>query len=166
MVKAYLSIGSNIDDRLDYLKKGLLELKNNPKIIITKVSSVYETAPVGFLDQNNFLNLALEIETTLSPFELLEFNQSIEKKLNRIKEIHWGPRTIDIDIITYGSESLDHPKLTIPHREALNRAFVLLPLAEITENEFKINKKNIREILKKIPHDNKIIWLYQETLPF
>ena len=99
MFKAYLSMGSNIDDRPDYLKKGLLELKNNPKIIITKVSSVYETSPVGFLDQNNFLNLALEIETTLSPFELLEFNQSIEKKLNRIKEIHWGPRTIDIDYI-------------------------------------------------------------------
>jgi 2-amino-4-hydroxy-6-hydroxymethyldihydropteridine diphosphokinase len=166
MVKAYLSMGSNIGDRLNFLKEGLNELRNNKEIKITKISSVYETAPVGFLNQNNFLNIIVEIETSLNPFQLLEYNQGIEKKLKRVKEIHWGPRTIDIDIITYGYETIDNPVLKIPHKEALNRAFVLLPLAEITKDDFTINKKKIREILKEIPHDNKIIWLYQETLPF
>ena len=166
MVKAYLSMGSNIGDRLNFLKEGLNELRNNKKIKITKISSVYETAPVGFLNQNNFLNIIVEIETSLNPFQLLEYNQGIEKKLKRVKEIHWGPRTIDIDIITYGYENIDNPVLTIPHKEALNRAFVLLPLAEITKDNFTINNKKIREILKEIPHDKKIIWLYQETLPF
>ena len=166
MVKTYLSIGSNIGDRLSFLKECLNEIRRNNKIEITKISSVYETSPVGFLNQNNFLNIVVEIETSLNPFQLLEYNQGIEKKLKRVKEIHWGPRTIDIDIITYGDETINNPILTVPHKEALNRAFVLLPLAEITKNDFTIDNKNIREILKKIPHDNNTIWLYQETLPF
>ncbi len=166
MVKTYISIGSNIGDRLSFLKECLNEIRKNNKIEITKISSVYETSPVGFLNQNNFLNIVVEIETSLNPFQLLEYNQGIEKKLKRVKEIHWGPRTIDIDIITYGDETINNPILTVPHKEALNRAFVLLPLAEITKNDFTIDNKNIREILKKIPHDNNTIWLYQETLPF
>src|SRR5690554_7013527 len=109
MVKAYLSMGSNIGDRLNFLKEGLNELRNNKEIKINKISSVYETAPVGFLNQNNFLNIIVEIETSLNPFQLLEYNQGIEKKLKRVKEIHWGPRTIDIDIITYGYETIDNP---------------------------------------------------------
>lgn len=166
MVKAYLSLGSNIGNRADFLSKAIKELDSHQEISVTKISSLYETTPVGFLDQQNFLNIVAEINTTLSPLELLSFNQKIEKKLNRIKEIHWGPRTIDIDIVTYGDEIIESEKLTIPHKEAINRAFVLIPLAEITNNDFSINTKKIKEILKKIPHDKNTIWLSQETLPF
>lgn len=165
MVTAYLSMGSNIGDREFFLRRALEELNNNPKIAVTKVSSFYETAPVGYLDQGNFLNIALEIETLFLPEELLKTTQDIEKKLKRTRDIHWGPRTIDIDIITYGNEAFETESLTIPHKEALNRAFVLLPLLEIAGESFEINGQNIKGVLERTPHEENIIWLYQETLP-
>lgn len=166
MVKAYLSLGSNIGNRSAFLAEAIKELNLNENIVVTKISSVYETTPVGFLEQDNFLNITLEIETFLTAWELLTLNQKIEAKLQRTKEIHWGPRTIDIDIITYGEEIIKNDILNIPHKEALNRSFVLVPLAEITAEDFAINGQKIREILIKNPPDNNVIWLSQETLPF
>lgn len=165
MVKSYLSIGSNIGDRLHMLSVSLKELNNTEGIEIKKISSVYETAPVGYTDQDNFLNIAVEIETKLKPEELLKIIQKIELKLKRERKIHWGPRTIDIDIIDYDHQFINSEELILPHKEALNRAFVLLPLMEITSEDFVLNGQKIKDALNKAPHGKDIIWLCQENLP-
>ena len=166
MVKAYLSLGSNIGNRSEFLAKAIEELNSNKNITVKKISSVYETTPVGFLEQDIFLNIAIEIETNLSPWGLMEYNQKIERKLQRIKKIHWGPRTIDIDIIAYDNVIIKSDTLNIPHKEALNRPFVLVPLGEIVDSNFTLKGQNIKEILKKNPPKENVIWLSQETLPF
>lgn len=166
MAKAYLSIGSNLGDRLAMLTKSIKKLNDTDGISVTKISAVYETAPVGYVEQDDFLNLAAEIDTTLNPAELLDIIHKIENKLNRVRNFNWGPRTIDIDIIDYDNQVLNTEELTLPHKEALNRAFVLIPLLEITSENFELNGKKIKDALKKAPHGNDIIWLYRETLPF
>jgi 2-amino-4-hydroxy-6-hydroxymethyldihydropteridine diphosphokinase len=166
MARVYLSLGSNIGDRKKYLTHAISLLGENPKIKLGKISSIYETIAQGFTDQADFLNIVLEVETQLSPLELLELGQKIEQELDRKKLFHWGPRTIDIDIISYDDLQMDSDRLIIPHKEALNRAFVLLPLLEITGDDFELNGVKIKEALERTPHDENIIWLYQETVPF
>ena len=99
MPKVYLSLGSNIGDKFAYLKKAIENLKQHEKIEITKYSSLYETAPVGYLNQDNFINQVIELSTSLLPYELLSVCQMIENKLERKRTIRFGPRTIDIDIL-------------------------------------------------------------------
>jgi len=149
MVKAYLSLGSNIGNRSEFLSKAIKELSFNKKITVKKISSVYETAPVGFLDQDNFLNIAIEIKTSLDPWELMEYNQKIEEKLQRIKKIHWGPRTIDIDILLYGDDHINEENLKVPHPYMTERAFVLVPLHDIAPS-LDICGKSITSYLKKL----------------
>ena len=129
--EAYLSLGSNIGDRMKYLSDALSLLSGNPAIAITDVSSVYETDPVGYTDQDCFLNLVCRIETSLDPFSLLHFMQETENRLGRVRTIRYGPRTIDLDLLTYGSESIDTGELTLPHPRMHERAFVQIPLGEI-----------------------------------
>lgn len=127
----YLGLGSNIGDREYYLKKALRMLNNNEYIIVKDVSSVYETEPVGYLAQDRFLNIVILIETTLKPYELLNYIHSVEKGLDRKRDIHWGPRTIDIDILLFNDFTMNEENLIIPHSQMFNRAFVLIPLNEI-----------------------------------
>ena len=98
MVTAYIALGSNIDEREVYLSDALNLLEGKEEITITKRSSVYETDPVGYTDQNEFLNMVVEVETFSSPYELLDVCQSIEEELGRTRVVKWGPRTIDSDI--------------------------------------------------------------------
>ncbi|MEJ7321648.1 2-amino-4-hydroxy-6-hydroxymethyldihydropteridine diphosphokinase, partial [Staphylococcus epidermidis] len=100
-VQAYLGLGSNIGDRKQQLLKAIDLIGNIKGIKVTKQSSIYETAPIGYTDQPNFLNLCLEIETELSPQQLLKHCLDIEQQLHRVREIRWGPRTLDIDILLY-----------------------------------------------------------------
>ncbi|TYQ16840.1 UNVERIFIED_CONTAM: 2-amino-4-hydroxy-6-hydroxymethyldihydropteridine diphosphokinase [Acetivibrio alkalicellulosi] len=127
--KAYLSLGSNIGNREEFLIKAIREISKLGEDL--KFSNVYETDPVGFINQDSFLNVAVSIYTDLSPQLLLEELHKIENNLNRIRTIQWGPRTIDIDILLYGCLSLDLPMLKIPHPLMFERAFVLIPLKEI-----------------------------------
>ncbi|WP_425805759.1 2-amino-4-hydroxy-6-hydroxymethyldihydropteridine diphosphokinase [Desulfitobacterium sp. Sab5] len=130
-MKAYLSIGGNLGDH----KKNLLEvsrrLSEHPQIKLKKQSSIYETEPWGKLDQPNFWNQVLEIETDLAPLELLGICQQIENDLGRKRIIHWGPRTVDIDILSYDNRVWNDERLTIPHPRMEEREFVLAPLREI-----------------------------------
>lgn len=139
---AYLSLGSNIDDRMTFLGKAEKMLKAHPKIKILKASKIYETEPWpknvvpnghphSEKGEKWFLNQVLEIETSLSPDKLLKEVQTIEHKIGRIKREHWGPREIDIDILLYGDLIIDTPDLQIPHRHIEDRQFVLVPLVEI-----------------------------------
>ncbi|MFT3868123.1 MAG: 2-amino-4-hydroxy-6-hydroxymethyldihydropteridine diphosphokinase [Nibricoccus sp.] len=129
--KAYLALGGNLGDRREYLSAAVRALNSEPGLRVEKISSVYETAPVGVVDQPNFYNLVIEIATTLTPHELLAHCLAIEKKLGRVRAERWGPRTIDLDVLWYENVALEDSSLTLPHPRMKERAFVLVPLAEI-----------------------------------
>lgn len=129
--KVFLGLGSNLGDRQAYLDAACRELSAHQSVQIIQSSSLYESEPVGYLDQGWFLNQVVEIETTLEPDELLHFTQDIENKLGRKRLIHWGPRVIDIDILLYGDRIIKAPHLTVPHPSMYERCFVLMPLREI-----------------------------------
>lgn len=131
MNSAYLSLGTNIGDRDQHLQDAIHLLQQNDAIRVTDLSSLYETEPVGYTDQAAFLNMALKIETSLSPDSLLDACMTIEQALGRERVIHWGPRTIDLDILLYNHDNIKTDRLIVPHPRMTERAFVLIPLAEI-----------------------------------
>ncbi|RKD32972.1 2-amino-4-hydroxy-6-hydroxymethyldihydropteridine diphosphokinase [Thermohalobacter berrensis] len=149
MAKAYLGLGSNIGDKKYYIDSALKFLNENENINVTKVSSYYETEPVGYKEQDCFLNVVAKIETSFSPYDLLEYCNHIEQKLKRKRLIRWGPRTIDIDILLYENFTSDDEKLTIPHPRMTERAFVMIPLYEIAQ-DLVIEGKSIKEIVENL----------------
>lgn len=129
-VSAVLALGSNLGERGDTLSVAVGDLIAHPSVRLIRVSEVVQTRPVGGpAGQPDFLNLVMEVETTLTPLELLEHCQTVENKHHRVREVRWGPRTLDVDIITHDQTRLDTEKLTIPHPRAAGRAFVLQPWA-------------------------------------
>lgn len=133
MNKVYLSLGTNIGDREHNLKLAAQMLDENPGIDVKAISSIYETAPVGYVDQPSFFNIAIFLETSLSALECLQVCQSIENELGRVREIRWGPRIIDLDILLFNNENIEVENLIVPHPRMFERAFVLVPLLEIAE---------------------------------
>ena len=131
MPTAYLSIGSNLGDRFEFLQNAVLKICSNSQISKVKVSSVYETTPVGGPQQDDFLNVVVEVETKLMPAELLDFAHQLENEADRVRTEHWGPRTLDVDILDYQNEVLNTPELTLPHPRIGERAFVVVPWFEI-----------------------------------
>lgn len=131
MNKSYLSLGSNMGDRVGMLRQAVRLLKEHPAINVMKISSLYETAPVGFTEQDAFLNMVVQLQTSLNAYELLEICQDIEQTLERKREIRWGPRTIDLDILLYNQDEFETENLVIPHPRMHERAFVLVPLLEL-----------------------------------
>lgn len=129
MTAVYLGLGSNLGDRPGNLKRALEALARKVKVV--RVSSIYETEPVGFLSQPRFLNAVCKVETGLKPLELLRFVKNTETELGRRQSFRDAPREIDIDILLYGSVVMDTPELTVPHPRMTERAFVLVPLVEI-----------------------------------
>ena len=127
----YLSLGSNLGDRLVNLGAALGGLDRREDVAVKRISRVYETEPLGVVDQPAFLNLAAEIETALEPLELLNAVKELERVLGRVPTKRWGPRLIDIDIILWGARVVNTDTLTVPHAEFRRRAFVLAPLAEL-----------------------------------
>ncbi|MFP3719752.1 2-amino-4-hydroxy-6-hydroxymethyldihydropteridine diphosphokinase [Niallia circulans] len=136
----YLSLGSNIGNRLEYIHEAVQMLHNQEEIKVVNISSVYETDPVGYEEQALFLNIVIQVETSLNPFSLLEQCQKIESELGRKRIIRWGPRTIDLDILLYNQENIVSEKLIIPHPRIEERAFVLVPLIEIAPDIKSPNK--------------------------
>lgn len=157
----YLSLGSNIEDRVLYLQSAREKLEENIFIHILAVSSIYETEPWPrdkmHKDQSWFLNQVIKIETSLSAEELLIFTQSVENQLGRIRSEHWAARTIDIDILLYGDNVIESSNLQIPHPYMKERRFVLLPLLEI-ESDIKDPITGIlyEDILKKCDDEHKV----------
>ncbi|MDD3629354.1 MAG: 2-amino-4-hydroxy-6-hydroxymethyldihydropteridine diphosphokinase [Actinomycetota bacterium] len=155
MPRAYLSIGSNLGDRINYLKKALEKLKQN-NIQIIKSSNIIETEPYGYKEQGKFLNMAVEIDSDLEPFELMKLISKIESELGRIRTKRWGPRVIDIDIIFYDYLIINEPDLKIPHPDMQNRFFVLKPLQEIAPDfVHPVLKKTITELLENLNSEGK-----------
>lgn len=131
MNDSYLSLGSNMGDRLDMLKQAVSLLMEHPAIEVADISSLYETEPVGFTAQEPFLNMVVHVRTALSAIELLNFCQEIEQQLQRKRLVRWGPRTIDLDILLYNQENIESARLIVPHPRMRERAFVLVPLLEV-----------------------------------
>lgn len=128
---AYIALGSNMGDRQKFLDDAVESLKEHESCRVKKVSSFIETEPYGYTDQDSFLNGCLCLETLLSPEELLEILHEVEAAADRKREIHWGPRTLDLDIIFYDDEVVHTENLHIPHIDMHRREFVLKPMAEI-----------------------------------
>lgn len=128
---AYIALGSNMGDKKGYLDMAVKRLDERKDCQVKKVSDYLVTAPYGGVEQDDFLNGALELRTMLDPEELLEALRQIEQEANRVREIHWGPRTLDLDILLYDDLVLDTPDLHIPHIELHLRDFVLIPMAQI-----------------------------------
>jgi 2-amino-4-hydroxy-6-hydroxymethyldihydropteridine diphosphokinase len=128
---AYLSLGSNVGDRHAHLAGAIDTLARDDEY---RLSSVYETEPVGGVDQENFWNLVMELSTRESARELLERARRAEEDAQRRRDVHWGPRTLDVDVLLVGGESLNLPELTVPHPRMYERSFVLVPLAELAPN--------------------------------
>lgn len=129
----YLSIGTNMGEREENLKLAVKLLTEAEYIQVEAVSSIYETAPVGFVHQASFLNVAVRLTTSLSAADMLKTCQYIEHELGRVREFRWGPRSIDLDILLYNHENIETKSLIVPHERMYERAFVLVPLMEIAQ---------------------------------
>ncbi len=147
----YLSLGSNIGDREENLRAAMDELPH-AGVAITRVSSFYETEPMDLKEQPWFLNCVVEAETHFDPFMLLRALREIETKMGSKKLVAKGPRLMDIDILLYGTETIDTPELQVPHPRMHLRRFVLVPLAEIApEAVYPGLKKTVKQLLEETP---------------
>lgn len=152
-IEAALAFGGNLDDPVEAFAAALSSLRRNPATTVVRQSSVYRTAPWGRLDQPDFLNMAVLIETSLTAGELLALGLEIERERGRERLERWGPRTLDIDILSYGEETIDRPGLQIPHPRIAERAFVLTPLNEIAPH-LMIGERSVAQLHAALTDDS------------
>jgi 2-amino-4-hydroxy-6-hydroxymethyldihydropteridine diphosphokinase len=159
---AYIGMSSNLGDKINNCRKALKEIESENGIMVLKRSSLYKSEPVGYKNQDWFINLVIKIKTSLIPIDLLKIINNIENKLKRVRIIRWGPRTIDLDILLYNNDIIELPELRIPHPLLHKRRFVLLPFSEIDPDIVHplLNKK-ISEILKELD-DTSSVEVYKE----
>ncbi|MGV3243223.1 2-amino-4-hydroxy-6-hydroxymethyldihydropteridine diphosphokinase [Staphylococcus sp. 11261D007BR] len=149
MKDVYLSLGSNIGQREDQLNDAIDQLNHREGITVKEVSPIYETKPVGYVEQPDFLNICVHIQTTLAPKALLNHCLEIEQQLHRVRKERWGPRTIDIDILLFGTDIIEEPDLIVPHPRMTERAFVMIPLNDIAPNQIEPRtQKSIRTLVQ------------------
>jgi 2-amino-4-hydroxy-6-hydroxymethyldihydropteridine diphosphokinase len=163
MALIYLALGSNIGDREENLRQAVRRLRE-VGVLVKRLSSMYETEPVDYVDQDWFLNAALEAETVLSPSELLGRMREIEFAMGSKKPFAKGPRLIDLDILLYGDETLDEPDLQVPHPRMLERRFVLVPLAQIAPTyQHPSWHGTVAEILQETPDRSEVRKFLSDT---
>ncbi len=162
MRSVYLGLGSNIEPKVEYLKKAAQKLAAEPEIILEKTSSLYLTKAYGYQDQADFINSVVYLKTSLKPEKLLKTVLKIESDLGRVRSKKWGPRTIDIDILFYNNLKYESQDLIIPHPEIKKRAFVLIPLIEIAETELLIDNISIEKWLQKLDYNEEEVKFYNE----
>jgi len=150
VTRAFIGLGSNVGDRLQFLQRAVKYLSATAGVHVLNVSSVYETEPIGPAAQAWFFNAVVEIDTRLSPPDLLMSTQGIEHALGRTTTYRWGPRTIDLDILLYGNRRVKTASLAIPHPELCNRVFVMLPLLELAPDAALPDGTNISSCLSPL----------------
>jgi len=149
-ITAYLSLGSNVGDRLENLRAAMQRL-SSAGVALLRTSSIYETEPVDNTNQGWFLNCIAEVSTALEPLPLLHKLQEIEKQLGRERAVPKGPRTLDIDILLYGDVIVESEALTVPHPRMLQRRFVLEPLCEIAPAlRLPVSRKTVEQALRDL----------------
>lgn len=152
--RAYLGMGSNLGDKKGYLDQAVEKIKEDPECVVEKVSQYLVTEPYGGVEQDDFLNACMVVRTLLSPEELLDKLHEIEQEAHRERIIHWGPRTLDLDILMYDDLVMESDDLIIPHIEMDKREFVLKPLCEIAPNlRHPILKKTVSQLLAAITNE-------------
>ena len=149
-MKAYLALGSNLGDRLENLREAVRLLDETEGIDVVRSSRIYETDPVG-PPQPAYLNAVIEVDTSGSPRELLEAGLAVEVALGRVRGERWGPRTIDVDVLTYDELTVDEPDLQIPHPRMHERGFVLVPLGELETDPMLPGDRTLSNL--RIPPD-------------
>lgn len=130
-VFSFLGLGSNLGDRMEHLQQGVDRLDADSRSRVDDVSSVYETEPIGGPQQEPYLNLAVRLATRRAPRSLLQLCHAAEAESGRVRSEHWGPRTLDVDILLYGGRIVHTKRLHVPHAELFRRAFALVPLIEV-----------------------------------
>ena len=138
-----IALGSNLSDPCAQLQQAIDYLNESSSVIVTDASSIYANPPIGEPNQPVFYNAVVSLKTSFSAPKLLQYCQAIEKQQKRVKTIHWGPRTIDLDIISFNKINQDNIDLTLPHPEAHKRRFVLEPMMEILGPDFELNGKKL-----------------------
>jgi 2-amino-4-hydroxy-6-hydroxymethyldihydropteridine diphosphokinase len=156
MAVVYVGLGSNLGDRAQHLVQACATLHRHPAITVQAVSSLYQTAPVGFTAQAWFLNAVARLQTSLTPPALLSVTQATERRLGRTPAPRWGPRVIDIDLLLYDDVQLHRPFLTIPHAAMHERAFVLVPLHELAPDLQLPSGVWVRDLLATLPDDGSV----------
>lgn len=131
----YIGLGSNLGNRQQYIYQAVESLHRHPAVTVERCSSLYETAPVGLTDQPYFLNMVVVARTELNPLDLLDLLLQVEQTLGRVRDVRWGPRAIDLDLLICGHISMQDDRLELPHPRMRERAFVLIPLIEIWEQD-------------------------------
>jgi 2-amino-4-hydroxy-6-hydroxymethyldihydropteridine diphosphokinase len=155
-ILAYIGIGSNVGDKKANCLKGIELLAEAGRVV--RVSSLYYTEPVGFKEQEDFINAVVGLETDFPPADLLSICHSIENRLGRIRTLRWGPRTLDLDILLYGELVMDQPDLVIPHPMMSARKFVLIPLAEIAPHAVHPGlNKSAAQLLQELRNSHTVI---------
>lgn len=160
MFNTFLHLGTNQNDRLGNLERAFSEIEQKVGIINRK-SSIYETEPWGLADQDMFLNVVIEVKTKLNPEDLLSSIKVIENEMGRVKTEKWGPRKIDIDILTYGDLKIDEQNLKIPHPQIQNRNFVLIPFMELEPDLILPGYENSIEELFEQSKDECEVYIFE-----
>ena len=153
MKGVFIGLGSNLADPIAQIESAITTLGELDEIKVIAKSSLYSSPPMGPQDQPDYINAVVEIDTTLFAHDLLDKLQQIEQQQGRVRQRHWGERTIDLDLLVYGSNILDDERLKVPHPGMAERSFVLYPLAEIAQDLRVPSMGNIEELLKDCPRD-------------
>lgn len=149
--KVYVAFGSNMGEKEIYINNAIQDFKNSIYFRNIEISDFFCSSPYGGVEQDDFINGIIGMDTMLEPYELLEVLHELEAKANRVREQHWGPRTLDLDIIFYDDLVLDEKELQIPHRDMVNRDFVLIPLAQLAGfKRHPVLKKTVEELAKEL----------------
>lgn len=135
MQDAYVALGANLGDRESSLTEAVRRLEADSELEVLGISAIYETAPVGYTDQPSFLNMAVCLRTELDPLSLLRRLLAIEQEMGRVRDVRWGPRNIDLDLLAHGQQTMDTPELMLPHPRMGQRAFVLVPLKDVWQED-------------------------------
>lgn len=161
MIHAYIGLGSNLENPVAQLDRAIDALKKHDDLKNLRVSSIYGSKPVGPQDQPDYINAVATFETNLSPIVLLDLLQSIEQSQRRVRERHWGPRTLDLDLLLYGQETIQLPRLTVPHPFMLERGFVIKPLSDLAPDMLLANGKTVTEQLQQLD-TNDLVFIKEE----
>ncbi|BFM49832.1 2-amino-4-hydroxy-6-hydroxymethyldihydropteridine diphosphokinase [Marinomonas sp. THO17] len=157
MTTAYIGLGSNLEKPLEQIRRAIKTLSQHPSLHNISVSNIYGSKPVGPQDQPDYVNAAARFDTALSSIALLDLLQGIEQDHQRVRERHWGPRTLDLDLLLYGNEQIDLPRLTVPHPFMLERGFVIQPLHDLAPDILLANGTTVTEQLHQLDTSDLVI---------